>query len=94
MPAVTATASRSESGFAVTVLNRHFRDAATIRIPHGAAAVLGASLLAADAANAQNTREDPESVVPVPVSGTLSGDEWTLELPAHSVLTVEFGAGG
>jgi alpha-N-arabinofuranosidase len=86
--AVTATASTSVDGTAITIINRHYTNEAVVRFraPGGQAS---GQLLSADQANAVNTAEQPDHVRIVDVSISHDGtDGWAVELPAHSMATI------
>jgi len=91
-PAVSGTASTNGDGMAVTIINRHFTEAAaiTLRGTAGAAIAQGQLLTAADPRE-QNSPSDPHRVAPIPldVSGN-TRDGWYVALPPHSLATVQF----
>ena len=88
--AVSATASRSERGAAVTLMNRHFDRAITTGVRAAGMAVKRARVLAADAANAVNSQQTPDRVAPRPLEVSRSSEgEFTFTLPAHSLATIE-----
>jgi alpha-N-arabinofuranosidase len=87
---VTATASQSAAGLAVTVINRHLDQAASVGIRAGefTGAAQG-QLLAADTPGAGNSAEAPDRVAPVPLSVAADGpDALRIELPPHAVATI------
>ena len=91
--AVSATASRSERGAAVTVVNRHFDRAIATGVHVADMAVERARVLAADAANAVNSPQIPDRVAPRPLEVIRTPEgEFTFTLPAHSMATIEFRA--
>ena len=93
--AVSATASRSDRGAAVTVLNRHFDRAVTTRVGSAGLTLRRARVLGADAANAVNTLGQPERVAPRPLEvGHTPDGQFTFTLPAHSLATIELVAAG
>jgi alpha-L-arabinofuranosidase len=88
--AVSATASQTEGGLAVTVINRHLREAARLEVvcPDGLVQASG-RLLAAASPEADNSAEDPDRVSPVPFPVSKDGgDGWRVELPPHSLATI------
>lgn len=90
--AVSGTASTNEQGIAVTLINRHLTDTATITIRGtSAATTANGELLTATTPRAQNSADDPNHVAPVPlsVSGN-AADGWRVELPPHALATVQF----
>ncbi|MGZ6267223.1 MAG: alpha-N-arabinofuranosidase [Candidatus Limnocylindrales bacterium] len=89
--AVSATASRSEDGAAVTVINRHFDRSSATDVQVAGLQLLRAQLLAADAANAVNTTQEPDCVSPRPLEVTeMPEGHFLFTLPAHSMATLEF----
>jgi alpha-L-arabinofuranosidase len=91
--AVSATASRTAAGIAVTVVNRHLRRPVTVRVPAGTGVSpdsVVATVLSADAADAVNTSADPHRVAPRRVACTVGPrGAVELELPACSMATLE-----
>lgn len=86
--AVTATASTSPRGTAVTFINRHYTDQATVRFKTAGKAASG-KLLSADKANMGNTADAPNAVHLVDLAVNRDGvDGWCVELPPHSMATV------
>ncbi len=88
--AVSATASRGDGGLAITLVNRHFDQPASVRIA-GADLPGQASglLLSASTPQAANSADHPDLVAPAALA--VSGDGragWRVELPAHSMATV------
>ncbi len=92
--AVTATASSSERGTAVTLINRHFDQAASVKlVTSGVNKVVKARILAGDSPRAQNSIEKPDQIKLADLSVTADGsNQWRIELPAHSMATIEFSA--
>jgi alpha-N-arabinofuranosidase len=90
--AVTATASFSDRGTAVTLTNRHFDQAASVSlIAPNTRSVDKALLLTADSPRAVNSVENPQQVQPVMLQVAANGAErWRIELPPHSIATVQF----
>ncbi len=94
-PAVSATASKSDGGTAVTLVNRHFDRAVTAGVGEAGLAFLRARVLAADSANAVNSPEQPNRVTPRPLEvARTSEGQFSFTLPAHSMATVEFAQAG
>ncbi|HEU5011831.1 MAG TPA: alpha-L-arabinofuranosidase C-terminal domain-containing protein [Roseiflexaceae bacterium] len=92
--AVSATASRTADGVAVTLTNRHLKEDASVRIAcAGAPEHARGQLLAADSPAAQNSADTPDRVALTALSVARDGDGWRVELPAHSVATVVLRAG-
>jgi alpha-L-arabinofuranosidase len=90
-PTVSATASRTERGLAITLINRHLKDDVDVCIDTGMAAlaVAQARVLTAATANAANCAEEPDRVAPADLTVTSSGSgTWRIELPRHSLATV------
>ncbi|MHB8648318.1 MAG: alpha-L-arabinofuranosidase C-terminal domain-containing protein, partial [Thermomicrobiales bacterium] len=94
--AVSGTASSNGDGMAVTLINRHLTEAATITLRGTADAVTAqGQVLAASDPHEQNSADDPHRVAPVPLE--ISGNAhngWQVALPPHSVATVQFRTGG
>ena len=87
--AVSATASRSDIGLALTLINRHFDQPASVRIVCDTALQQATGeLLSADSPSAVNSADQPERVAPKPLTVTRDGDGWRVELPPHSLATV------
>lgn len=86
--AVTATASTSANGTAITIINRHYTNEAVVRFGVAGADASG-RLLSAEQANAANSADQPDHVriVDLPVSRDGSNG-WCVELPPHSMATV------
>jgi alpha-N-arabinofuranosidase len=88
--AVSATASRSDDGIAVTLINRHYQKSSRVRLACADAPERAAGqLLAADAPQAFNSASAPDRVAPTALA--VQGDRrdgWLVELPPHSMATV------
>jgi alpha-N-arabinofuranosidase len=94
-PALSATASRSDGGLALTVVNRHFDRAVETSVNPAGLAPLRARLLTADAANAVNSHRQPDLVSPRPLEFANAADGTvSFTMPAHSMATLEFGHPG
>jgi alpha-N-arabinofuranosidase len=94
-PAVSATASMTERGMAVTIVNRHLTASAGVVIQgtEGATEARG-MLLTAATPREQNSADEPNRVAPVPIAIVGSAREgWRVDLPPFSVATVQFSAG-
>jgi alpha-N-arabinofuranosidase len=92
--AVSGTASTDGTGIAITLINRHLTEGATIALSGiGNAAFAEGHLLTAANPREQNSPDDPDHVAPVPfpVSGN-SSDGWRVELPPHALATVRYTA--
>ncbi len=88
-PAVSATASRSADGLAVTLVNRHYSAGASVRLVCAAAPeVARGELLAADSPAAANSVAAPERVAPTALAVARDGDGWRVELPPHAMATI------
>ena len=88
--AVSGTASRSDTGVAVTLVNRHHRDGASVRITCADAPdQASGQILTGDSPRAVNSLRQPEAVAPAahPVRSDGRG-EWLVDLPAHSMATI------
>jgi alpha-L-arabinofuranosidase len=90
--AISGTASRSETGMAVALINRHRHAEAEVCIEetHGFASARG-QLLHAAAPNAANSADEPDHVVPTSIAVAADGRCWRLELPPHSLATIQLG---
>lgn len=89
-PAVSATASRSAEHLTITLINRHYRHGASVRLhcPGGGQAT--GQLLSADDPRATNTPEQPEAVAPRALEVHADGTQgWRVELPPHSLATLQ-----
>lgn len=90
--AVSATASASAHGKAVTLVNRHIDQPASVTlVTSGVSKVVKAQVLTAESAHAQNSIERPDHVklVDLPVQADGS-NRWRIELHPHSMATIEF----
>jgi alpha-N-arabinofuranosidase len=90
--AVTGTASASDNGLAVTLINRHYDQPAsiTLHVP-GSRQVVSANLLTGDSPRAINSAHHPDSVKLTPFNVGADGSElWRVELPPHSMATIQF----
>jgi alpha-N-arabinofuranosidase len=92
--AVSATASKSERGTAVTLINRHFDQAASVSlVTSGVSRVVKARILAGDSPRAQNSIEKPDTLKLADLVVNADGsNQWRIELPACSMATIEFSA--
>ncbi|MEN9937349.1 MAG: hypothetical protein RLZZ387_3928 [Chloroflexota bacterium] len=88
--AVSATASRTAAGLAVTVTNRHLSSPARVRISAGdAPGQASGTLLAADSAAAGNSAAQPDRVALAALAVNSDGPgAWSVELPPHAVATI------
>jgi alpha-N-arabinofuranosidase len=89
--AVSATASRSAQGMAVTLINRHLTNNTEVCLDSGVAGFASASarVLTAAPPDAANSAEAPDRVVPTEMAVRNDGrGTWRLELPPHSLATV------
>jgi alpha-N-arabinofuranosidase len=89
-PAVSATASRTDDGVAITLINRHYSAEAGVRLACAdAPGQASGQLLAADSAHAQNSAQAPQRVAPADLQVARDGrDGWRVELPPHSVASI------
>jgi alpha-N-arabinofuranosidase len=89
-PAVSATASRTEDGLAVTLVNRHLDQPATVRVACAdAPSQAHGELLAADRPQAVNSADAPDRVAPTTLAVARDGqDGWRVELPPHALATI------
>ncbi len=87
--AVSATASRHEGGTAITLVNRHYDQPASIRFTAAGSHVTQALLLTADDPRDGNSAQHPDRVKPRPLPVQADGTgHWQVDLPAHSLATV------
>ncbi|GAC1385139.1 MAG: alpha-L-arabinofuranosidase C-terminal domain-containing protein [Herpetosiphon sp.] len=87
--AVSGTASRSASGIAVTIINRHWDEPADVRIAGtGHTGYASAEVLAADSPRATNSVRQPDRVAPRALDVHRDGDQFRVELPPHSLATI------
>jgi alpha-N-arabinofuranosidase len=90
-PAVSATASQSADRSAVTIINRDLERRTRVRIGGVEGQGATARLLTADSPAAVNSVAQPDRVVPVEAPVTRDGNRtWSIDLPPHSMATVEF----
>jgi len=89
-PAVSATASRADGQIAITLINRHFNQPASVRLVCADAPRQAyGQLLTADSPRAVNTAEQPDAVAPVDLAVYHDGaGVWQIELPPHTLATV------
>ena len=89
---VTATASSTEAGVCVTVVNRHLNQPASVVVNiAGTKQIDRAQLLTADSPRAVNSAEAPDRVTLSPLNVIAEGaNQWRIELPPHSLATVQF----
>jgi len=88
--AVSATASRSAAGLAVTLINRHYRQAASVRLVCAdTPGEARGQVLSADSPRAANSADAPDTVAPTALAVARDGqDGWRVELPPHALATV------
>ena len=90
-PAVSATASRGTDGVAYTLINRHLDRAVAASVSGLGLSPVRATVLTAEP-DAQNDMGRPDRISPRPLEfHTVGDDDVRFTLPAHSVVTVEFG---
>lgn len=92
-PAVSATASQSDAGVAVTITNRHWNQPASVRIMGGGSGQARGELLTADSPRAVNSPRDPDRVAPSAFPVHSDGNGYRVELPPHSLATIVLAAG-
>ncbi len=90
--AVTATASMQAGKLAVTLINRHFDQPASVQLTTPTIAHVGdAVLLTAEQPNAVNSSNHPNHVSPVKMAVHADGTGcWRVELPPHAIATIQF----
>ncbi len=87
--AVTATASKQNGTLAVTLINRHWDQPASVRITGvGHTGQAAGELLTAESPRAGNSASEPDRVAPVRLAVGRDGTEYRVELPPHSLATV------
>lgn len=89
--AISATASRLDGRVAVTITNRHFNQPGNVEIAVGSTSQPTGQILTADSPRDMNSADNPDRVktraLPVSVD---SGNVLRVELPPHSVATIQF----
>ena len=92
--AVSATASRTDAGLAVTITNRSLSEEATVRLVANAdLRTARGQLLTADHPAAANSVAEPNRVAPSTLDIAGAGaDGWRIDLPRHSMATVRLRA--
>ena len=89
-PALSATASTTDRGLTISLVNQHRTQGCEVSIAAGVTAgAATAQILSADAPNAQNNLDAPDRVAPKTLTVMTDGsDGWRLEMPPHSLVTV------
>jgi alpha-L-arabinofuranosidase len=89
--AVTATASAQGSQMAVTLINRHYDQPASVVLKGvSATQLINGQVLTSDSPRAVNSAQHPDHVTPVALTAaTDSPGQWRIELPPHSMATVQ-----
>ncbi|MBV9788092.1 MAG: alpha-N-arabinofuranosidase [Chloroflexi bacterium] len=89
-PAVSATASRTSDGLAVTLINRHIDQPAAVRFTcDDAPDQAVGEILTADRPQAGNSAADPNRVAPTTLTVNRDGgNSWHVDLPPHSLATI------
>lgn len=89
-PVLSATASATDRGLTVTLVNQHRTRGVDVSIATGQpSGTATATILAADHPNAQNGLDAPDLVSPAPLTVSADGGgRWRVELPPHSLATV------
>jgi alpha-N-arabinofuranosidase len=92
--AVSGTASRSAEGLAITLINRHIGQGASVRLACADAPDAASGLLlAGDSPRAGNSADAPDAVAPVALEVRPDGaGAWRVELPPHSMATITLRA--
>jgi alpha-N-arabinofuranosidase len=90
--AVSATASHTENGLALTLINRHFDQGAGVQVLCADAPEQATGqMLTADSPRASNSAEQPDRVAPVRLPITADGrGAWRVEMPPHTLATMLF----
>lgn len=92
IPAVSASASRKDGRMHLTLTNMDPNEPRTVRasIRGEDVSTVAGRILTADAMNAHNTFEAPNTVTPASFDGArLDGDMLTIELPPKSIIALE-----
>ncbi len=88
---VTGTASTNQAGTAVTLVNRHYDQPASVTLTASGSRVNQAQILTGDSPRALNSATDPNNVKLSPLQVTSDGvGRWRIELPPHSMATIQF----
>ena len=91
--AVSATASQRGDKLAVTVVNRHYDQAASVALGTDVGGSATGQLLAGPRADAGNSLAAPDAVAPAVLAVAKDGTRgWRVELPPHSMATIVIGA--
>ncbi|MEO8395702.1 MAG: alpha-L-arabinofuranosidase C-terminal domain-containing protein, partial [Chloroflexota bacterium] len=90
--AVSATALLKAGGTTVTVTNRHYDQSASVSLSApNTRSVKAAQLLSADSPRAVNSAQQPDQVKLAALDVAANGaGQWRIELPPHSVATIQF----
>ena len=89
-PMVSATASRTAGGLAITLINRHYSQEASVTIAgSGGYDRASGQILNADSPRAVNSADEPDRVAPAKLEVARDGSNlWRVELPPHSLATI------
>ncbi len=89
-PAVSATASRTGEGLAVTLINRHISEEARVLVRCGDAPESAAGqILTSASPRDTNSADEPDRVAPAELAVAPDGPgAWRVELPPHSLATI------
>ena len=92
LDAITASASRKDGAYTITLTNADFNKARNVKISledfEGVVKSAEALVVTGAEPNSMNTFDNPEQVIEKPLAVKIEGNELCLELPAHSVATV------
>lgn len=90
--AVTATASRRKDRRAITLINRHYDQPASVSMSFdGTKAVESAQILTANDPRVTNSANDPHRLQLVRLKvEALGAGQWRVDLPPHSIATIQF----
>ncbi len=94
LPGIDAVAVRATDGqLYISLVNLDPHHGATVRIglPESGITKASGQVLTAPNVNSVNTFDKPDSVVPAPISGTVSGGTATIALPSKSVAVIALG---
>ena len=92
LDAITASASRKDETYTITLTNADFNKDRTVKISledfEGTVKSAEALVVTGTEPNSMNTFDNPDQVIEKPLAVKFEGNELCLELPAHSVTTI------
>ncbi|MFN8528870.1 MAG: alpha-L-arabinofuranosidase C-terminal domain-containing protein [Anaerolineae bacterium] len=89
---VTATASSTQTGLSISFINRHYDQAASVRVNiAGTKQITRAQILTANSPHAVNSAQAPDHVTLSSLDVSADGDgQWCIDLPPCALATVQF----